>query len=60
MTKRTFIDEIEDKYDLESKLNVYLRFFTEEDVTKNYLVFQAMYRYFKPIADFSNGSYIYY
>ena len=31
-----------------------------EDGTQNYLVFQPMYRYFKQIAGFSNGNYIYY
>ena len=29
LTERTFIDEIEDKYDLESELEFYLQFFTE-------------------------------
>ena len=29
LTERTFIDEIEDKYDLESELEIYLQFFTE-------------------------------
>ena len=29
LTKKTFIDEIEDKYDLESELEVYLQFFTD-------------------------------
>ena len=29
LTERTFIDEIEDKYDLESKLKVYFLFFTD-------------------------------
>ena len=29
LTKRTFIDEIEDKYDLESELEIYLQFFTD-------------------------------
>ena len=29
LTERTFIDEIEDKYDLESELEVYLQFFTD-------------------------------
>ena len=29
LTKRTFIDEIEDEYDLESELEIYLQFFTE-------------------------------
>ena len=28
LTTRTFIDEIEDKYDLESELEIYLQFFT--------------------------------
>ena len=32
----------------------------EEDGTKNYLMLQPMYRYFKTIADVGNGSYIYY
>ena len=32
----------------------------EEDGTQNYLVFQTMYIYFKPIAGVGNGSYIYY
>ena len=27
LTKRTFIDEIEDEYDLESELEVYIQFF---------------------------------
>ena len=29
LTERTFTDEIEDKYDLESELEFYLQFFTE-------------------------------
>ena len=29
LTKRTFIDEIEDEYDLESELEIYLQFFTD-------------------------------
>ena len=29
LTERTFIDEIEDKYDLESELEIYLQFFTD-------------------------------
>ena len=29
LTERTLIDKIEDEYDLESKLKVYLQFFTE-------------------------------
>ena len=29
LTKRTFIHEIEDKYDLESELKIYLQFFTD-------------------------------
>ena len=29
LTERTFIDKIEDKYDLESELEVYLQFFTD-------------------------------
>ena len=29
LTTRTFIDEIEDKYDLESELEIYLQFFTD-------------------------------
>ena len=29
LTERTFIDEIEGKYDLESKLEIYLPFFTD-------------------------------
>ena len=29
LTERTFIDEIEGKYDLESELEIYLRFFTD-------------------------------
>ena len=29
MTERTFIDEIEDKYDLESELEIYFQFFTD-------------------------------
>ena len=29
LTERTFIDEIEDEYDLESELEVYLLFFTD-------------------------------
>ena len=29
LIERTFIDEIEDKYDLESELEVYLQFFTD-------------------------------
>ena len=29
LTERTFIDQIEDKYDLESELEFYLQFFTE-------------------------------
>ena len=29
LTKRTFIDETEDKFDLESELEVYLQFFTD-------------------------------
>ena len=32
----------------------------EEDGTKNYLMLQPMYRYFKTIAGVGNGSYIYY
>ena len=28
LTKGTFIDEIEDKYDLESELEIYLQFFS--------------------------------
>ena len=32
----------------------------EEDGTKNYLVFQPMYRYFKIIAGVGNDCYIYY
>ena len=28
LTERTFIDEIEDKYDLGSELEIYLQFFT--------------------------------
>ena len=34
MTERTFIHEIEDKYDLESELEVYFQFFTS--VTKEH------------------------
>ena len=29
LTERTFIDEIEDKYDLGSELEIYLQFFTD-------------------------------
>ena len=29
LTKRTFIHEIESKYDLESELEIYLQFFTD-------------------------------
>ena len=29
LTKRTFIHEIEGKYDLESELEIYLQFFTD-------------------------------
>ena len=29
LTERTFIDDIEDKCDLESKLEIYLQFFTD-------------------------------
>ena len=29
MTERTFIDKTEDKYDLESELEVHLQFFTD-------------------------------
>ena len=29
LTERTFIHEIEDKYDLESKLEIYFQFFTD-------------------------------
>ena len=29
LTKRTFIDEIEGKYDIESELEIYLQFFTD-------------------------------
>ena len=29
LSERTFIDEIEGKYDLESELEIYLRFFTD-------------------------------
>ena len=29
LTESTFIHEIEDKYDLESKLKIYLQFFTD-------------------------------
>ena len=29
LTERTFIDEIEGKYDLESELEIYLQFFTD-------------------------------
>ena len=29
LTERTFIDEIEDKYDLESELEIYLQFFAD-------------------------------
>ena len=29
LTKRTFIYEIESKYDIESKLEIYLQFFTD-------------------------------
>ena len=29
LTERTFTDKIEDKYDLESELEVYLQFFTD-------------------------------
>ena len=29
LTERTFIDEIEDKYDLESELEIYFQFFTD-------------------------------
>ena len=29
LTERTFIHEIKDKYDLESKVKVYLKFFTD-------------------------------
>ena len=29
LTKKTFIHEIEDKYDLESELEIYLQFFTD-------------------------------
>ena len=32
----------------------------EEDGTENYLVFQPISRYFKLIADFGGGNYIYY
>ena len=30
LTEKTFIHEIEDKYDIESKVKVYLKFFTEQ------------------------------
>ena len=30
LTERTFIREIEDKYDIESKVKVYLKFFTDQ------------------------------
>ena len=30
LTERAFIDEIEDKYDLESELEIYLQFFTDQ------------------------------
>ena len=33
MTERTFIHEIEGKYDLESELEIYLQFFTETENT---------------------------
>ena len=29
LTERTFIDETEDEYDLESELEIYLQFFTD-------------------------------
>ena len=29
LTEKTFIDEIEDKYDLERELDIYLQFFTD-------------------------------
>ena len=29
LTERTFIDEIEEEYDLESELEIYLQFFTD-------------------------------
>ena len=29
LTRRTFIHEIEDKYDIESELEIYLQFFTD-------------------------------
>ena len=29
LTERTFIDEIEDEYNLESELEIYLQFFTD-------------------------------
>ena len=29
LTERTFIDEIEDEYDLESELEIYFQFFTD-------------------------------
>ena len=29
LTERTFLDEIEGKYDLESELEIYLQFFTD-------------------------------
>ena len=32
----------------------------EEDGTRNYLVFQPIYRYFKQISSIGNGNYIYY
>ena len=32
----------------------------EEDGTQNYLVLQPMYRYFKRIAGFGSGNYIYF
>ena len=32
----------------------------EEDGTQNYLVFQPIYRYFKRIAGFGRGNYIYF
>ena len=32
----------------------------EEDGTQNFLIFQPMYRYFKRIAGFGTGNYIYF
>ena len=41
MTKRTFIHEVEDEYDLESELEVFLQFLPTDVIKKHGLIAQG-------------------